>query len=153
MEIGNAEFPDGARGGGGAGNKGDQEDGVGKTFDDHFHLLLFHLISHSHNPIFLFCLKLHPEGYKITVTACSLLQQYFHLVVDEQLVKYIPIKRRKKPRSKFCCRVRGGQQKASATFLGWTQHITTNPPIPAIPPGTAPISNPNKSKTKQQLIG
>jgi len=101
-------------------------------------------------------LNLHPKGYKLTVLAGSLLQQYFHHVFDELLPTAIPTKNKKEPRSKFGRRVRGGQQKASTTFLPWSQHTATNPLLPAIPPGAAPAddpaTNPKTGKTKQQFI-
>eukprot|EP00571_Detonula_confervacea_P005134 CAMPEP_0172327934 /NCGR_PEP_ID=MMETSP1058-20130122/60085_1 /TAXON_ID=83371 /ORGANISM="Detonula confervacea, Strain CCMP 353" /LENGTH=522 /DNA_ID=CAMNT_0013045023 /DNA_START=1563 /DNA_END=3127 /DNA_ORIENTATION=+ len=111
MEDGYAEFPKIAPGGGDAGFRGEEEDGV---------------------------------GYKLTVPAGTLLQQYFHQVFDELLPTVIPTKRNNKPSAKFGHQVRGGQQKASTTLLARSQHTATNPPLPSIPPPDHPATNPKK---------
>jgi hypothetical protein len=155
MEAGYDQFPNIAQEGWDVGSRGDEEDGVGKSFDASFTLLFFHLISHSRIPPLFFCLNLHPKGYKLTVPAGSLLQQYFHQVFDELLPTAILTKNKKKPRSKFGRRVRGGKQKASTTFLA--RSTASNSLLPAIPPGAAraddPVSDPRTGKTRQQLIG
>ena len=157
METRNAEFPESVLGGGDAGSRGEEEDGLGKSFDDWSLCLLLPLISHSRIPPFLFCFNLHPKEYKLTVPAGSLVQQYFHQVIDELMPTAIPTKKRKRPKSKFGRKVKGGKdQKISTTFLAWKQHTATNPPLPAIHPGAPtddPKTIPEKGKTKQQIIG
>ena len=54
MEAGYDQFPNIAREGWDVGSRGDEEDGAGKSFDDSFTLLFFHLISHSRIPPLFF---------------------------------------------------------------------------------------------------